>query len=84
MARYETIDTRPRFLAVDLLAWLLPGIFEHALNSLLDHEIDLSVSTRALRGRGVRARLDRLRLVRAARPPELELDQTKSSIALPE
>lgn len=42
MARYKTIDTSPRFLAVDLEAQLLPGTFEHALNHLLDHEIDLS------------------------------------------
>ena len=42
MARYKYIDTSPRFLAVDLEAQLLPGTFEHALNHLLDHEIDLS------------------------------------------
>ena len=42
MARYKYIDTNPRFLAVDLARQLLPGTFEHALNHLLDHEIDLS------------------------------------------
>ena len=42
MARYKHIDTRPRFLAVDLQRQLLPGTLEHALNYLLDHEIDLS------------------------------------------
>ena len=42
MARYKYIDTSLRFLAVDLEAQLLPGTFEHALNHLLDHEIDLS------------------------------------------
>jgi transposase len=42
MARYKPIDTSPRFIAVDLAAQLLPGTFEHALNHLLDHEIDLS------------------------------------------
>ena len=42
MARYKHIDTSPRFLAVDLSSQLLPGTFEHALNHLLDHEIDLS------------------------------------------
>jgi transposase len=42
MARYKTIDTSPRFLAVDLEAQLLPGTFEHALHHLLDHDIDLS------------------------------------------
>ncbi len=42
MARYKHIDTSPRFLAVDLQRQLLPGSFEHALNHLLDHEIDLT------------------------------------------
>ena len=42
MARYKHIDTSPRFLAVDLQAQLLPGTLEHALNHLLDHEIELS------------------------------------------
>jgi transposase len=42
MARYKYIDTNPRFLAVDLTRQLLPGTFEHALNHLLDHEIDVS------------------------------------------
>lgn len=42
MARYKHIDTSPRFLPVDLARQLLPGTFEHALNHLLDHAIDLS------------------------------------------
>jgi transposase len=42
MARYKHIDTSLRFLAVDLERQLLPGTFEHALNHLLDHEIDLT------------------------------------------
>ena len=42
MARYKAIDTSPRFLAVDLSRQFLPGTFEHALNELLDHDIDLS------------------------------------------
>ena len=42
MARYKHIDTSPRFLAVDLQRQLLPGTFEHALNHLLDCELDLS------------------------------------------
>jgi len=42
MARYKHIDTSPRMLPVDLAQQLLPGTFEHALNHLLDHEIDLS------------------------------------------
>ncbi len=41
MARYKHIDTSPRFLAVDLERQLLPGTFEHALNYLIDQEIDL-------------------------------------------
>jgi len=42
MARYKVIDTSPRFIAVDLERQLLPGTFEHALNYLIDHELDLS------------------------------------------
>lgn len=42
MARYKHIDVSPRFLAIDLKRQLLPGTFEHALDHLLDHEIDLS------------------------------------------
>ena len=42
MARYKHIDTSPRFLAVDLERQLLPGTFEHALNHLVDRELDLS------------------------------------------
>jgi transposase len=42
MARYKHIDTSPRFLAVDLRRQLLPGTFEHALDHLIDHELDLS------------------------------------------
>ena len=42
MARYKYIDTNPQFLAIDLARQLLPGTFEHALNHLLDHEVDLS------------------------------------------
>jgi len=42
MARYKPIDTSPRFIAVDLERQLLPGTFEHALNYLIDHRLDLS------------------------------------------
>ncbi len=42
MARYKLIDTNPQFLSVDLARQLLPGTFEHALNHLLDHEVDLA------------------------------------------
>ncbi len=42
MARYKLLDTNPQFLSVDLARQLLPGTFEHALNHLLDHEVDLA------------------------------------------
>jgi hypothetical protein len=40
IARYKTIDTSPRFLPVNLSQQLLPATFEHALNCLLDQELD--------------------------------------------
>jgi len=42
MARYKHIDTSPRFFAVDLQRQLLPGTFEHAMNHLIDKELDPS------------------------------------------
>lgn len=42
MARYKHIDTSPRLLPVDLRQQLQPGTFEHALDYLLDHLIDLN------------------------------------------
>jgi transposase len=42
MARYKDVDSGTKLLAVDLSRQLLPGTFEHALNHLLDHELDLS------------------------------------------
>lgn len=42
MARYKIIDTSPRFLPVDLQKQLVPGTFEHALDWLIDHELDLT------------------------------------------
>ena len=42
MARYKHVDTSPRLLPVDLERQLLPGTFEHALNYLIDHQLDLS------------------------------------------
>ena len=42
MARYNVVDTTPQFLSVDLARQLLPGTFEHALNHLRDHEVDLA------------------------------------------
>jgi transposase len=42
MARYKHINTGPCLLAVELSEQLLPGTFAHALNYLLDHEMDVS------------------------------------------
>jgi transposase len=42
MARYKTIATDPKLLAVDLGRQLLPGTIEHAVNYLFDHAIDLT------------------------------------------
>lgn len=42
MPRYKFIDPQPKLIPVDLSRQLLPGTFEHALNHLLDHAIDLS------------------------------------------
>ncbi len=42
MARYKHIDTSPRFLVIDLQRQLLPDTFEHAINHMIDHELDLS------------------------------------------
>ena len=51
MARYKTIDTSPRFLAVDLERQLIPGTLVHALNHLIDNDLDLSVFDMGSRGR---------------------------------
>lgn len=64
MARYKTIDTSPRFLAVDLERQLLPGSFEHALHHLIDTHLDLS---------GFDARYRNDRAGAAAYPPGLLL-----------
>ena len=42
MARYKLVDRSPRFLPIVLDAQLMVGSFEHALDYLIDHEIDLS------------------------------------------
>jgi len=42
MARYKLVDRSPRLLPVDLGAQLVPGSFEHALDYLIETEIDLS------------------------------------------
>ncbi|MDD2686314.1 MAG: hypothetical protein PHY62_09175 [Gallionella sp.] len=61
MARYKHIDTSPRFLAVDLQRQLLPGTFEHALNHLLDREIDLSGFRQKMLMRSKEGRNSRIR-----------------------
>lgn len=42
MARYKLVDRSPRFLPIVLDSQLLPGSFEHALDYLIDTEMDLS------------------------------------------
>jgi transposase len=42
MARYKTVDRSPRFVPIVLESQLIPGSFEHALDILVDTEIDLS------------------------------------------
>ena len=41
MARSMSLDTNPQVLSVDLARQRLAGTFEHAMNHLLDHEVDL-------------------------------------------
>ena len=48
MARYKTVDRSPRFLPIVLESQLIPGSFEHALDILVDTEIDLSETRSAL------------------------------------
>ncbi len=42
MARYKLVDRSPRFLPIVLESQLVPGSFEHALDALIDTEVDLS------------------------------------------
>ncbi|HVC11429.1 MAG TPA: transposase, partial [Burkholderiales bacterium] len=42
MARYKAVDWSPRFLPIVLESQLIPGSFEHALDVLIDTEVDLS------------------------------------------
>ena len=42
MARYKLVDRSPRFLPIVLESQLVSGSFEHALDVLIDTEIDLS------------------------------------------
>jgi len=44
MARYKEYDYRQgKFLPISFEKQILPGTFEHTLNYLIDHELDLSV-----------------------------------------
>ena len=42
MGRYKDIDRSLRFVAIDPVAQILPGSFEHALQLLIDEELSLS------------------------------------------
>lgn len=42
MARFKPVHKGMKLLPVDLERQLVPGTFEHALNYLVDHELDLS------------------------------------------
>jgi transposase len=42
MPRYKVVDRNPRFLPIVLDSQLIPGSFEHALDVLIDTEVDLS------------------------------------------
>jgi transposase len=42
MARYKVVDRSPRFLPISLEAQLMVGSFEHALDVLVDEELELS------------------------------------------
>lgn len=46
MARYKVVDRSPRFLPISLEAQLMVGSFEHALDVLVDEELDLSAFER--------------------------------------
>src|ERR671918_462040 len=46
MARYKVIDRSPRFLPISLEAQLMVGSFEHALDLLVDEELELSAFER--------------------------------------
>ena len=42
MACYQSLDTNPQSLRVDVARLLRPGTCEHARNYLLDHEVDVA------------------------------------------
>jgi len=46
MARYKVADRSPRFLPISLEAQLMVGSFEHALDVLVDEELELSAFER--------------------------------------
>ena len=46
MARYKVVDRSPRFLPIILEAQLMVGSFEHALDVLIDEELDLAAFDR--------------------------------------
>ena len=46
MARYKVVDRSPRFLPIILEAQLIVGSFEHALDVLIDEELDLAAFDR--------------------------------------
>jgi transposase len=46
MARYRVVDRSPRFLPISLEAQLMVGSFEHALDVLIDEELELSACDR--------------------------------------
>src|SRR5215204_3648198 len=46
MARYKVVDRSPRFLPINLEAQLTVGSFEHALDVLVDEELELSAFER--------------------------------------
>jgi transposase len=46
MARYKAVDRSPRFLPISLEAQLMVGSFEHALDVLIDEELEVSAFER--------------------------------------
>ena len=49
MARYKKMETGAKFLPVDFSRQLLPGSFEHALDYVIDEELDLSALDERIR-----------------------------------
>ncbi len=49
MASYRDVDMQPKFIPVDFAKQILPGTFEHALDVLIDDELDLSPFSAALK-----------------------------------